>query len=526
MPYSHGKRDRMTFSENLEKQLYRKKQVTENGAVGYKRSGKRLLDLNFAVSSMRNWSEDKVIKYFAQAYYEDPLLAVKWLFYARDIRGCGMGERRVFRLCMRYLVKNHWEYVQNVIRLVPEYGRYDDWLCLFGTAAEDQVVELIREQLRCDLQMMEQGKQISLLAKWLPSCNTSSAHSRDKAKAICNRLELSSGEYRRIVSCLRKYLNVVEVKMTADEWDSIEYDKVPSRANLLYRNAFLRNDELRRRRFLDQLKHGETKINAHTLFPSDIVAKYYESGISYRWSTYGLKEKDDTLEVLWNELPDYVKEDDTTLVVRDGSGSMQNFVGNTKVTALNVATALTVYFAEHCQGQYRNRFITFSSEPQMIDLSNASSLREKLEICEMHQDCSNTDIRAVFDLILSTALEGKLSQEELPKNILIVSDMEFDHAIDGYGFRNTGLQALFEQVSAKYVKYGYRMPRLIFWNICSRTNTVPLRENELGVALVSGYSPAVYRMVLSNELDPYQCLVKELNSERYQAVEDALQRAV
>lgn len=514
----------MTFMNDLEKQLNSEKQFTENGAVGYRTSGKELLNLNFAVSSMRNWDEKEICKAYTKAYYEDSLLAVKWLFYLRDIRGNGIGERRAFRVCFKWLVENHFKQVMSLVELIPEYGRYDDWMCLFDTKANDIVVDQIRRQLEKDLCNMDQRKEVSLLAKWLPSCNTNSDITKQYAKQVCKMLGLKESEYRKTLSALRSYLQVVEVKMSAKEWSEINYSKLPSRANLLYGNAFLRNDEERRRNFLFKLSRGEVTINAGTLFPSDIVHKYYQANSRWRWP-FELGDYDESLEELWNALPDYVVGDSSTLVVRDGSGSMTTTIGNTSVSALDVATALAIYFAEHLKGQFFNKFITFSSRPEMIDMSNATCLRDKIEICEAHDDCSNTDIKAVFNLILSTAIDNDLKQNDLPSNILIVSDMEFDSMM-GEHYRSTldgnhsSSKALLESISSEFQVHGYKMPRLIFWNICSRTNTIPLQENEAGVALVSGFNPAVYNMVLSDELDPYKCLLEQINSERYNAIED------
>lgn len=514
----------MTFMSNLEEQLNNKKQLTENGAIGYKTSGKALLDLNFAVGSMRDWNEGEIIRAFAKAYYEDRLIAVKWLFYLRDIRGNGMGERRIFRVCFKWLVENHFDYVLNLVEMIPEYGRYDDWVCLLDSKARDAVVSNIKKQLEKDMCNMESGQPVSLLAKWLPSCNTSSEISRKAGKYIAKSLGLKESEYRKNLSALRSYLNVVEVKMTLKKWKDIDYSKLPSRANLIYGSAFLRNDEERRRDFLSKLVRGEVTINADTLFPSDIVNKYtiHEHG----WEN-DLKDKDETLEGLWEALPNYMKNDSSTLVVRDGSGSMMTTVGGSKLTALDVSTALAIYFAEHCNGQYKNKFITFSSHPEMIDLSNATCLRDKLEICYCYDDCSNTDLKSVFDLILNTAIENDLEQNELPNNILIVSDMEFDSMTSRFSWRQSvthddKTDTLLSSIAEEYSMYGYTMPRLIFWNVCSRTNTIPLKENKSGVALVSGFNPAVYNMVLSDELDPYKCLLEQINSPRYDAIEMAL----
>ena len=244
----------MTFMSSLENQLKHEKQLTENGAIGYTTSGKELLNMNFSVGSMRNWSDSEIVSSFIKAYYESPFFAVKWLFYLRDIRGCGMGERRVFRVCFKWLVENHFDYALRVIELIPEYGRFDDWICLLDTKAKNIVISKIKEQLGKDICSMESGEKVSLLAKWLPSCNTSSESTRNAAKIICSELGLTEKEYRKMLAKLRSYLQVVEVKMTAKNWSEIEYSKLPSRANLIYGNAFLRNDEARRRTFLKKLK--------------------------------------------------------------------------------------------------------------------------------------------------------------------------------------------------------------------------------------------------------------------------------
>lgn len=527
----------MTFMGRLENAINDRKKLTENQAVGYVTTGKSLLDMNFAVGSMRQWSEDDIIKNYVKVYYENQLLAVKWLFYLRDIRGAGMGERHVFMVCMKWLVLNHMDYVVSVIGLIPEYGRYDDWMCLLDTEAKDIVLDNINKQLQKDTLAMFAGENASLLAKWLPSCNTSSDKTRRMAYIIYTGIGMTEKQYRKTLSKFRSYIDVAEVKMSSGNWQDIDYSSLPSRANLIYARAFLRNDEKRRKAFLDELNKGNVTINADTLFPGDIVSKYFEK--RYGWSGK-LRSRDDALEGLWKSLPDYTQGDGSTLVVRDGSGSMNVKVGNTSVTALDVSTALAIYFAEHSKGEFHNKFITFSSTPQMIDMSGALSLRDKLEICGAHSDYTNTDIQAVFELILNTAVNNKLSQDELPKNILIVSDMEFDMAIDligtyGYssyhnsvcvsgraGAHEAGVDTLFESIGKEYKKYGYDMPRLIFWNVCSRTNTIPLRENKAGVVLVSGFNPAVYNMVLSDELNPYKCLLKQINAPRYDVVEAAL----
>ena len=487
--------------------------VTENGAVGYRTTGKSLLDINFAVASLRSASENEIIERFKRAFFEDKILAMKWLFFARDVRG-GLGERRLFRTAMGFVADYEPAMVEKVIPLIPEYGRFDDmWALLEDEKLRPVVIEYIKKQLESDIKNCNENKPVSLLAKWLPSCNASSASSKKYSKIIRQCLDMTESTYRKTLSWLRKYIDVVEVKMSAKQWGDIKYETVPSRANLIYNDAFLRNDEERRREFLAQLEKGEAKINAGTLFPHDIVHKYCNGG--YR----GLKAYDATIEGLWKNLPDLVDGCGNTIVVADGSGSMTVSVGGTSTTALEVANALAIYFAERSSGEFKDKYITFSSRPQFVDFSRGQSLRDKISIALGHSEISNTNIEAVFDLILSTAVRNNMKQEDIPANILIISDMEFDCATTSRIGAN-----LFKTIEAKYRNYGYKLPRLVFWNVNSRTNTIPVRENDMGVALVSGFSVNICKMVMSGKTDPFECLLETLNSERYQPVADALGR--
>lgn len=495
--------------------------MTENGAIGFSTSGKKLMDLNFAVTSFRNKSDKAIEDAFALAYYENPLYAIKWLFYCRDVRG-GIGERRLFRVGLKWLANNKPEVTKAILNLIAEYGRWDDVMVLLDTDLYEDVVALLKNQLEQDVINMNDNKPICLLGKWMPSANTSSEETRRKAKLLRKGLGLTERNYRKMLSRLRKYLNVIEVKMSAKEWGEIDYNAVPSRANLIYNGAFLRNDEERRRAYLAALERGDkdVKINCSVNFPHDIVHNYMNT----RGWSQSLKAEDATLEQLWKALPDFVNGQGNTICVADGSGSMTTSVGGTGVTCLDVANALAIYFAEHSSGEFKDKYITFSNRPQFVDFSKAKTLRDKIYIALQHNEVANTNIEAVFDLLLKIAVSKKLSQDEIPANVLILSDMEFDGATcsnDGYysGVRKT----LFRDIEHKWNVAGYRMPRCVFWNICGRTGTLPVNQHEnFPVALVSGFSPAICNMVLSNELDPYKCLIEQLNTERYQLVEEAV----
>lgn len=510
----------MSFMNDMQKEMLENfnQSITENGAIGYQTAGKNLLDINFAVASLRSVSEDEIIERFKKVYFEDKILAMKWLFYARDIRE-GMGERRLFRVAMNFVADYEPEIVKKLVPLVPEYGRFDDlWILLDNKNLCNSVLKYITEQLDVDITNYNNGKAISLLAKWLPSCNASSEASKRYSKIIRNKLGMTEKTYRKMLSSLRKYIDVVEVKMSSKQWNMINYENVPSRANLIYNDAFLRNDEVRRKDFLDQLRKGEAKINASTLYPHDIVHKYlghYCFGYGYSLLPY-----DETIESLWVSLPNLVNDCANTIVVADGSGSMTVSVGrNTNISALEVADAISIYFSERSSGDFKDKYITFSKHPRFVSFSKCKSLRDKISVALAHNEVASTNVEAVFDLILNTAIHNNTPQEEIPANILIISDMEFDHAV--YGQVDA---SLFKNIEDRYAKAGYKLPRLVFWNVNSRTNTIPIYENSLGVALVSGFSVNICKMVMSGKTDPFECLIETLNSKRYQPVEEALCR--
>lgn len=489
--------------------------VTENGALGFATTGKALLDLNFAVASLRRASVEEIVSKFEAAYTEDSALATAWLFYARDVRE-GLGERRLFRVAARHLFTAYTltdEQQAKFLSYIVEYGRYDDMFTLFGITStiDSLVVAFIKEQLNADLKAMAENKSVSLLAKWMPSEKASAKSTVTLAKGLARELHMSAKEYRKTLSALRAYIDVTEVKMCSKEWDKIDYSTVPSKAGLNYKRAFLRHDEERYSDFINKVNAGEAKINAAVLYPHDIVAKYREGMRGWYRSSIG--EVDNTLEALWKNLPDTVKGNGTTLVVADGSGSMTSSIGGSKVAALDVANALAVYFAERASGVYKDKYITFSHNPQFVDFSGCATLREKLNEAYRHNEVADTNIEKVFKLILDTAVRNHSAQEDIPANILIISDMEFNSAVDGRCD-----VSLFQDIAEQYAAAGYKLPRLVFWNVNSRTGTIPVVQNDLGVALVSGFSVNIAKMVMDQELDPYKCLVNVLTSDRYKDV--------
>lgn len=483
-------------------------QRTENGALGLRTTGAALLDMNFKLSSYRNMSEDQILADYMKAWKEDKDLALKYLFYARDILE-GAGERRYFRVILKHLA-NDGKFPVELISKIAEYGRYDDLFELFDTPLESAMIDCVKNTLIADMQNVKVGKSISLLAKWMPSINTSSINTVAMANRWAKILGLTPRMYRKTLARLRAVIDVTETKMSARNWEAIDYSRVPSKANANYKDAFLKHDFERRTAFLGKAVTGEVKVNAKTLAPHEIVHKYT---VNSGWYSRLNSQVDTTLEVLWKNLPTNFDMQGSTMVVADGSGSMTSTISGTNVSALSVANALAIYFAERAKGAYANKYITFSNRPQYVDFSNCKTLRDKIAEALRHSEVASTNIEAVFNLVLNTALQYGLKQSDLPAQILILSDMEFNSAVS-YGFGRT----LMETMAARYARHGYKLPKLVFWNIMSRTGTIPVKENELGVSLVSGFSANIMKMVMANETDPYVQLVKLLKGKRYEVI--------
>ena len=507
-------------------------QQTENGATGYSTTGNDLVDLNFRVPSNHNNVKEEDIKKFIQVLKDDLVTGLKWMFYLRDIRE-GLGERDSFVSFFWVLNKYNPEVACKVLPLIPEYGRWKDVIDILAGVPDSSPLDssplaeciyaLIEKQVREDVSNMALGKPISLLAKWLPSVN-STKRSRTLARRVSKHLILTFESYRKMLSALRRYIDVTEVKTCGGKWNEIDYNKVSSNANARYLNSFMRHDPERRQKYLDALSSPVASgavMHASNLYPHEIYAKYSEAHRGY----YGVEVNEDQgIEALWANL----KNIDTvgnTMVVVDGSGSMVTNIKGSKIMAIDVARSLGVFFSERCIGEFKDKVIEFSAKPRYIDLTDCHSLADKYNTLNKYDDCSNTNLEKVFNLLLKTAIDNNLSQSELPQRILIVSDMEFDGAtiIRGdHNFIMTQYQTLFESIKKKWSYYGYTMPNIVFWNVNSRTNTIPVTANECGVTLVSGYSVNNVKMILSGDVNPWTALKSVLESDRYNAIDTAL----
>ena len=468
------------------------KTYTENGSVTYRSTGRDCLDLFATIGALRRESEQEITARFLRAYAEDPDLAMKILFYGRDVRG-GLGERRVFRILLRWLAVSKPESVVRNLPYVAEYGRWDDVLVLLDTPCRAEALALLKQQFDADLAALSSDGDVSLLGKWLPSVNASNDETIRAAKQIANAFGLSDRDYRKTLTKLRAQIRILEHNLRKRDY-TFDYSKQPSKAMFKYRKAFLRNDAERYGAFMQRVSTGEVKLNTGALYPYEIIEKAFHCDDAERLS----------LDATWRALADYTQ-DENALVVADGSGSM--YWGGKPMPAA-VAQSLAIYFAEHNRGAFRNHFITFSMNPRLVEIKGRDIV-DKARYCETFNECANTNIQKVFELVLNAAVRNRVPQKDLPSTLYIISDMEFDSCAAGASLTN------FEYAAKLFRQAGYRLPNVVFWNVSSRNQQQPVTMNEQGVALVSGCSPRIFSMVMEGSLDPFTFMLSVIDTERY-----------
>ncbi len=478
------------------------KTFTENGAVTYVSTKSDCLDLFATIGALRNAPEEMIIKRFVKAYAEDPDLALKTLFFARDIRG-GLGERRVFRVILSYLAAAEPESVKKNIEHVAEYGRFDDLLALMGTPVEKEALEYIEKIFRGDLEALTdngENAEVTLLAKWLPSVNTSNKKAVMNAKKIARAMGMTDAQYRKALSALRGQIRIIENNLREKDY-TFDYEKQPSTALYKYRQAFIRNDEARYNAFIKRAEEDPSVMHTATLTPYDVIAPI----ISKKILCLGERR---AMNATWNALENYAGAENS-LVVVDGSGSM--YWGNGPIRPAAVAQSLGIYFAERNTGAFHNHFITFSTNPRLIEIKG-KDIVDKVRYCMSFNECSNTDLAKTFNLILKTAVKNRLKQSDMPEKLYIISDMEFDWCAGNAESTN------FEHARAEFARHGYRLPQIVFWNVNSRNCQQPVKMNDRGVALVSGCNPQIFSMLKEGNLEPYKFMMSVLSSERYERI--------
>jgi len=482
--------------------------LTENGAVTYASTGSDCLDLFASIGALRYTDDEEMISRFVRAFTEDRDKAMKLIFFARDIRG-GLGERRVFRTIMSWLAENEPETVKKNIQYVAEFGRWDDLLCLMGTVCEAEMLAYIKNQFYTDLKALEEGGEVSLLGKWLPSANTSSFKTVNQAKRIAGAFGMTEASYRKALSKLRAHIRIIENNLREKDY-TFDYEKQPSRALFKYRKAFIRNDGDRYQDFLNRAASGQALLKADNVAPYELVNTYLTRGWYGEGSSFMrdvTAEEKAALNATWNALPDFGGSENALAVI-DTSGSMYCCSSPTPAA---VALSLGLYFAERNRGTFWNHFIEFSERPQLIEIKG-ETFADKLRYAASFSEVANTNLEAVFELLLRTAVKHNVPQDELPAKLVIISDMEFDCCVANASVTNL------ENAKATFAFYGYKMPEIVFWNVASRNCHQPVKKNEQGVALVSGVTPRLFEMIAGGNLSPYTFMMEVLENPRYEKI--------
>ena len=489
--------------------------LTENGAFAYDSTGGgALLDLFSQVGALRPRTEQEIRQKFAAAFNENNLLAVKMLFYAGDIRQGGLGERRTFRICLRWLAEIQPSIVLKNLELIPYFNRFDSLFVLVGTSCESAMWELIAKTLTEDTRAMKSSKNgkhvpASLLAKWMPSENASSVKTRDLANKAIKALHLNPRAYRKMLSALRKHINVTERLMSAGEWGKIDYAKVPSYAMHNYGSAFAKHDHERFDAYLKSVKRGEVKINASTLYPYDLVEKYlrpYGYGRNSVGDCYMVEKEDAVVEAQWKALPNYLTKPVNAVVMADVSGSMN---GRPMATSIGLAT----YFAQHNTGWYRNQYMTFTNDPHFINIPEGASLYECVKKVASAGVGYGTNLEKAFNAILDTATFHHVPASEMPKTFVVVSDMEIDK------YMRPGRHWDFLDVMRKrFQAKGYKLPKIVMWCVNARKDTV-LSQSE-DVIFISGQSASSFKALCQNldGVTAYELMLQVLNGPAYREV--------
>ena len=486
--------------------------LTENGGITHKTTNSDLLDMFAMGAAMRNRSDADVILMFKKAFAENPTLAMKMLFYIRDVRG-GQGERRFFRVVLKWAATDKLvrESVRKNIQYIPEFGRWDDLYAFADTPLMNDALALIKNQLALDVECQTP----SLLAKWLKSENASSSETARLANITRQYLGMSHKQYRKTLSILRARINVLEVLMSANRWDEIEFDKIPSKAGLIYKNAFARRDIIKAK-YEKFAKDENTKVNAGTLYPYEVVEKAIQlMGGYYSYGRNIALDNTDRLMInkYWDNLTDFfagAKLD--ALCMIDTSGSMSG-------TPINVATALGMYCAERNQGPWHNHYISFSSHPQLIETTGVDFC-DKVQRIVATNLCENTNIEAAFDMVLNTAVRTGAT---LPEYMIVISDMEFDSATGNYWRRSgssmctANAETVMETIERKFNAAGYRMPKLIYWNVDARQANIPMIGNHY-VSYVSGFSPSIFKSILTGKTG-WDLMLEAIDCERYACIQ-------
>ena len=476
--------------------------TTENGAIAYKSLDNPVLTLFAQAGALRPRDEQEIREMFRQAYAYDSDLAIKMVFYIGDIRG-GLGERRTFRICLNELAKLNPHVVAANLLNIAYYNRWDSLYDLIGTGCENDMWDFMRSQFVLDCVAHEKKEPCSLLAKWMKSVNASSEETKRLGRMTMKALGFASEKhYRKALAQMRKYLDVVETKMSANDWENIKYAQVPSYAMKNYRNAFTKHDAVGFGKYMAEVQAGQSEIKASTLFPYDLAKVYTDA---FDWRNHCSIPEDSVIEAQWKALPNYLKDDNTNVICMvDVSGSMYG-------RPIASSIGLGIYFAQHNHGAFHNQFMTFTTNPHFITIEEGASLRSIVEDVYSKEVGYSTNLEAAFRALLRVAIAHDVSQEDMPKALIILSDNEIDK------YKNQRSVDFMTSMRQQYEARGYHLPKLIFFQVEARQSTFLTLSND--ALFISGQSAAAFKQVVDNiEGTSWDLVLNTLNSERYAQV--------
>jgi len=489
---------------------------TENGGIAHKSTLNAVYDLFALGGAYRSRSDEDCILLFKKAYEQDPVLALRCLFYLRDIRG-GQGERRFFRVCYNWLAQNDEEAAFRNLDLIPEYGRWDDLYCLSKTPVAADAYDFMYSQMIKDINSLSENSKegVSLLAKWLKSENASAIETKQLANETRKAFKLSHKAYRNMLTMLRKRINIVETLMSSNRWDEINFTQIPSKAGLIYKNAFAHNDWTKEK-YAEFIQNKDTKVRAAALYPYEIV-KQVTNNIEYEgWGRHKLNLDEvarAAINKYWTNQIDYLQgKKCKTMCIVDTSGSMTTPWSSVK--PIDVAISLGIYCAERISGEFKNHFISFSSRPQLIEIEGIDFCDRVKRIYEQNL-CENTNLTAVFDMLLEMYITHQIEAADMPDQLVVISDMEIDNG--SYWRDEWRRRTEMATIRQQWENAGLQMPRLVYWNVAARHNLILDDAQDDSVTFVSGCSPVIFQSILEGK-SGIQVMLDKLNSNRYKDI--------
>lgn len=465
---------------------------TENGMKAFASSLSANVDFFYKMGSMR--AVDPVPE-FSKAFVENRELALRSLQFLRDVRQ-GMGERQTFREILKFLEVTDPEAAALIATRIPELGRFDD---LFSFSTKEL------QEFALDIFAIALQNGNALAGKW-------AKRKGPDAEALRKFMGLSPKAYRKMIVRLS---STVEQRMCANRWNEINYSHVPSVAHARNRRAFGRHSPERYQQYLADLKANKSgvKINASAVFPHDVI-KTVLNKFDYFYGADEIPRDMSPMEMesiiqQWNALPNFVGESNILPMV-DVSGSM---LSGGNPSPLIVAVGLGLYLCDKNQGAFSDLVLTFSNKSKLEHL-RGNVVQKAIQMTQMDW-AMNTDIERALMEILRVAVEGNVPQDQMPKSLVILSDMQFDVCTVDQN------ESYMEMMSRMFKEKGYQVPSIIFWNLNGAKTNVPVRYTEKGTALISGYSPNILKTVLSGDLDeltPEKIMLNAIMDPRYAVV--------